>query len=135
MCYFLFYYKAPPEVLDNRYLLATQKIEVWDNIDGSLINEIVDPNDIEKVVSSLEQFEKLKSGQGGCVTHFTATFILADGRVYELGFDEDCVDAEIVFSPDVQFTCWDRFNVRAGTLVPVYKVDMSEEVRRLLLKQ
>jgi hypothetical protein len=134
LVYYVFMYNSPPTHLDNKYLLGTEKIEVYSSIEGKLINQITDRKEISHIISKFK-FTKLPSGSGlMCATKYDVKFITPE-NTYNMYFD-GCEEAEIIFPEHSESNKWDSFwrAGEAGTLVPVYTTGLESDIYNKLIK-
>lgn len=127
--YLLFFYKSPPSVIGNDYLIDTKEIIVSSTQNG-IINHIQDETRIQYILDKLE-FTKLKAGHGmDSPTRYQANFI-GSNSTFTLYFDDRI--SEMTFYPEIQFSNWDKWNISAGTIVPVYRTVIDVEKFNLLV--
>lgn len=127
--FYLFLYKSPPSIIGNDYLIDTKEIIV-SSYENGLMNHIQDEVRIHYIIEDLE-FKKIKAGNGmDSPTTYQADFI-GSNYIFTLYFNDR--NAEMSFYPETQFSNWDKLNITAGTIVPVYRTVLDEEKLSLLV--
>lgn len=131
--FYLFFYDAPPISLDYKYLAGTTEIVVYERNPESnsvIINRITNEQEIQNIIYPLE-FRKYPAGAGlSGPTKYQAVFS-SNSFSYTLYFDHSI--AEISFYPETIFSKWSTFTIQSGTLVPVYKVVLDQDILNKLL--